>query len=127
MGVYIKGMEMPTSCYKCHMKQRDGMYIVCPVAHERFSVADVNILDYRLDNCPIIPVQPHGDLIDRKELIKDDHQHYEYMSDEFYVTVRDIECAPTIISAEDVTQKTEGGTNETDNFVPGLYEARNGR
>ena len=26
-----------------------------------------------------VPVPPHGDLIDRKQLIKPDHQHYEYM------------------------------------------------
>ena len=65
MSVYIKGMDMPKSCYKCPLRRRDGMDIVCPVAHERFSVADVNILDYHLDNCPLVPVPPHGDLIDR--------------------------------------------------------------
>ncbi len=41
------------------------MDLVCPIAHERFSVADVNILEYRLKNCPLVPVPPHGDLIDR--------------------------------------------------------------
>ena len=40
------------------------MDIVCPVAHERFSVADVNILEYRLNNCPLVSVPPHGRLID---------------------------------------------------------------
>lgn len=44
------------------------MDLVCPIAHERFSVADVNILEYRLDNCPLVPVPPHGDLIDRDVL-----------------------------------------------------------
>ena len=67
-GIYIEGLEMPKSCYKCPMKRRNGMDIVCPVAHERFSVADVNILDYRLDNCPLIPVPPHGRLIDADAL-----------------------------------------------------------
>lgn len=51
----IRGMEMPKSCYKCKMKIRNGMDFVCPVAHERFSAADVNILDYRLDSCPLAP------------------------------------------------------------------------
>lgn len=69
MSILIKGMEMPTSCYKCPLRRRDGMDIVCPVAHERFSVADVNILDYRLDNCPLVPVpEPHGRLIESVEL-----------------------------------------------------------
>lgn len=67
MSVLIKGMEMPSSCYKCHLRQRNGMDIVCPVAPERFSVADVNILEYRLDSCPLVPVAPHGDLIDQDE------------------------------------------------------------
>lgn len=35
-------------------------------------------------------------LIDADKIVKDDHQHYEYMSDTFYVTVADIEAAPTI-------------------------------
>lgn len=70
MGVYIEGMEMPGSCYKCPLRRRDGMDIVCPVAHERFSVADVNILEYRLDNCPLVPVPPHGRLIDADEVLK---------------------------------------------------------
>jgi hypothetical protein len=68
MSILIKGMEMPKSCYKCPMRRRDGMDIVCPVAHERFSVADVNILDYRLDRCPLVPVPPHGRLIDADAL-----------------------------------------------------------
>ena len=59
MGIYIKGMEMPKSCYSCPLRRRDGMDIVCPVAHERFSVADVNILEYRFDNCPLVPVPPN--------------------------------------------------------------------
>ena len=44
------------------------MDIVCPVAHERFSVADINILEYRLDNCPLGYVPPHGRLVDADEL-----------------------------------------------------------
>lgn len=55
MSVIIKGMEMPENCYKCPLRRRDGMDIVCPVAHERFSVADVNIQEYRLPNCPLGP------------------------------------------------------------------------
>ena len=66
-GIYVKGMEMPTSCYKCYLRQRNGMDIVCPVTHEQFSVADINILEYRLDSCPLVPVPPHGKLIDADE------------------------------------------------------------
>lgn len=64
MSVYIKDMEMPKNCYECPVRRRDGMDIVCPLVHERFSVSDVNILFYRLKNCPLTPVQDHGRLID---------------------------------------------------------------
>ena len=70
MSILIKGMEMPTSCYKCPLRRRNGMDIVCPAAHERFSVADINILEYRLDNCPLVLVPPHGDLIDADKLVE---------------------------------------------------------
>lgn len=55
------------------------MDIVCPVAHERFFVADVNILEYRLDNCPLVPVPPHGRLIDADALVNK-HFGKEYLS-----------------------------------------------
>ena len=108
MSVLIKGMDMPTSCYKCKMRQRDGMYIVCPVVQERFSVADVNILDYRLDNCPIIPVPPHGRLIDADALEDDDPDVCNsFMRDgyaescEWGYSHAQIKNAPTVIPAEE--------------------------
>ena len=70
MSILIKGMEMPKSCYKCPLRRRDGMDIVCPVAHERFSVTDVNFLEYRLDSCPLIPVPPHRRCIDADAIVK---------------------------------------------------------
>lgn len=35
-------------------------------------------------------------LIDADELLKDEYQHYDYLFDEYYVRVKDIESAPTI-------------------------------
>ena len=35
-------------------------------------------------------------LIDANEILKSEHQRYDYMSDEYYVLVRDIENAPTV-------------------------------
>ena len=98
MGVYIKGMEMPKSCYSCPLRKRNGIDIVCPVAQERFSVADVNILFYRLNSCPLVPVPPHGDLIDRDAILK----KCEFVctdNDEDIRAVRYsiIENAPTVI------------------------------
>lgn len=83
------------------------MDIVCPVAHERFSVADVNILDYRLDNCPLVPVPPHGDLVDKQRMAETNEQHYKIFEGEpeadyaRKVVLRMLDQAPTIIPAEE--------------------------
>ena len=63
-GVYIRGMEMPKSCYECHIRQRKGLKIVCPILREEFTIADVNIFSFRLKDCPLTHVPDHGRLID---------------------------------------------------------------
>ena len=86
------------------------MDIVCPITHERFSSADVNILYYRLDNCPLVPVPPHGDLIDRDALER--HTVTEWFCGRKRVNVpwKAVSDAPTIIPAEPVNNsyKLEG-------------------
>lgn len=39
---------------------------------------------------------------DVDKLLKDERQHYDYLSDEYYIRVRDVEFAPTIEFTEDV-------------------------
>lgn len=39
-------------------------------------------------------------IIDADEITKDEHQHYDYMADEYYVFVRDIENAPAVDAVE---------------------------
>lgn len=53
--IIIKGMEMPETCYSCPLKKRNGIEMMCPVLRESFSVADVNVLHYRLKDCPLRP------------------------------------------------------------------------
>ena len=104
MSVLIRDMEMPTNCYKCPLRQRNGMEIVCHVAHERFSVGDVNILEYRLDNCPLVPVPPHGRLIDADALIEsfDPSDFWNPdAEDNCFAAVHVVNTAPTIIPAEE--------------------------
>lgn len=78
------------------------MDIVCPVAHERFSVADVNILEYRLNNCPLVPVSPHGRCIDadvlREDWLENGENEYVYDTNAF---LDSIDAAPTIIPASE--------------------------
>ena len=79
-------MEMPESCLECPFKwagdsvtyclaQTPTMKSLMPVKlHEirwkKFSNA-VEKFNWKEDSCPLLPVPPHGDLIDRDALIKD--------------------------------------------------------
>ncbi len=90
MGVYIKGMEMPTSCARCCL---DGF------------CKHWDIVPYRHEDCPLLPVPDHGRLIDADALCK----LCDIMADkcdgigesiwhQFRTTV---EWSPTIIEAEE--------------------------
>ena len=59
MGVYIKGMEMPSGCASCDFANylRDGEPY-CRRLMRRVPAAR------RLPDCPLVPVPPHGRLID---------------------------------------------------------------
>ena len=59
MGVYIKGMEMPTDCIFCPMFH--GAWTMCTVLNKTTRVRG------RPDDCPLVPVPPHGALIDRDD------------------------------------------------------------
>ncbi len=97
MGVYIKGIEMPTKCIECRLMRRcgkDDLDYVCMPA--RVYVEDLtNAYKPRPDYCPLIEVPPHGDLIDRND-IKDRVSWCTTVNHAL------IECdrAPTIIPAE---------------------------
>ena len=60
MGLYIKNMKTPESC------------LYCAFNYDRFKclITKENTigLDYDKRHCPLIPVPPHGDLIDRDEM-----------------------------------------------------------
>lgn len=93
MSIYIKGMEMPEvgeHILSLHV-YHDGTASI--IGRHRY---------YKKEPFEAIAVPPHGRLIDADEITEHDHQHYEYLTDTFYVTVRDIELAPTIIEAEGV-------------------------
>ncbi len=69
MGVYIKGMEMPTSEEKCKFIQP---------APFRAPFCVINGVCHGIDDCPLVPVPSHGDLIDRDaciDYIRDNDQH----------------------------------------------------
>ena len=89
MGVYIKGMEMPKSCGNCFF--------------------DTHCDNWRLrnwgapppDDCPLVPVPPHGRLIDademRDEWLINGENEYVYDTNAF---LESIDNQPTVIPAE---------------------------
>ena len=68
-GVYIKGMEMPETCYECPCG--DNEFYQCCATKERFSYHrdEYGYPDgERQDWCPLISVPDHGRLIDERWL-----------------------------------------------------------
>lgn len=66
MGVYIKDMEMPTSCFECNLRKVWDDGIQCLVNKGIWMDADG-----KHGCCPLVEVETHGDLIDRDKLEKD--------------------------------------------------------
>ena len=122
-GIYIPGMEMPTSCRNCFVRLRAwGAFPACDVA-ENYEVGRDLVLDgytYKKvpDGCPLIPVPDHGRLIDADALMKEFEkaentmakhgQEYscsflsssQEISTEWYCVEDMLDNAPTIIPAD---------------------------
>ena len=67
MGVYIKDMEMPTNCHSCPM----CLMRFCQAGDRELSERETRPNAKRPEDCPLLPVPPHGNLIDRDKLEKD--------------------------------------------------------
>jgi len=100
MSILIKGMEMPTSCFYCPMRE---WYIIHGEKITSCRVAKMLITneDERPSFCPIVPVPPHGRLIDADALMK----HEVFLTCDGgkmpIVYSAYIRYAPTIIEAEE--------------------------
>ena len=83
MSILIKGMEMPKNCFDCpcyHHKVDDGYYDyeICGASGTVFNDGYSSVTGHkdhivpfkeRLDNCPLVPVPPHGPLVDTLDVI----------------------------------------------------------
>ncbi len=99
MNILIKGMEMP----------KPGRYEATIIVLDK-STAEIAISPVEDDigywkEYPLIPVPPHGDLIDR-DAIRAEIKKHATPSDAWVFSF--IRTAPTIIPAEEGTQKEEG-------------------
>ena len=76
MSILIKGMEMPKDCPMCSMAHYDitGTFRGCEiVAGKKHAINDLVYANSstRPNWCPLVPVPPHGRLIDADALIAD--------------------------------------------------------
>lgn len=103
MSILIKGMEMPKSCFGCSLRKVWDDGVQCLVNKGLWMDADSKHHD-----CPLIPVPPHGDLIDR-DAIKNRYK-YEltrtYLDDYakgYQTALKAVlgDTTPTIIPAEE--------------------------
>lgn len=92
MSILITGMEMPTSCADCRLMADGWCYSVGLDQREKISTVK------RPTWCPLVPVPPHGNLIDRDKL-----RGAMLIGEQCLYSWGEIEdaidCAPTIIPA----------------------------
>lgn len=119
MSILIKGIEMPKNCCACPLfKSNMSKQLFCK-AFGAFDKSDYDKLPIeRMPNCPIVPVQPHGRLIDAdvlmNEMDKQENALYEHghefsfsfksggdVCTAWYNVEMMVEDAPTIIPAEE--------------------------
>ena len=105
MSILIRGIEMPKDCESCPCNTADAFGGLGCRATGYIPLRKAN--QNRPDNCPLVPVPPHGDLIDRDALMKDGwlNLHKEVMRMGGYA-VHELPLAnlsiPVVIPAEGV-------------------------
>lgn len=116
MGVYIRGMEMPKNCIKCKL----CVSYKCVLTGEIRWSDEFDYDSKRFEDCPLVPVPPHGRLIDADALITKDNKDYEAALDatttvatkSMIMRIHEqmqsvISETPTIIPAEPCKEKGE--------------------
>ena len=112
MGVYIKCMEMPTSCNVCPFRKLWPMddEVQCLVNRDLW-----NDNSERHKLCPLVPVPQHGRTIDADALDiyrreeqawhdykrNPDNEYLEGVKDGLHEAAKQLSTAPTIIPAEE--------------------------
>ena len=101
MGVYIKGMEMPTSCGECdYCHPTDKFPCWCYLKEFPIKPSETDLRD---GLCPLIEVtEPHGRLIDIRCVEDNKFVAIENSSQRWWNGALDsiIDNAPTVIEAE---------------------------
>lgn len=69
MSVLIKDMVMPTGCYDCPFRADVNLGVGIADGCNAIKAMISNPAE-RLPDCPLVPVSPHGRLIDADEFLK---------------------------------------------------------
>lgn len=106
MSVLIMGFEKPDHCLRCPMKGTDDECVLQGV-----EVCDeYENWKQQMANCPLVPVPPHGRLIDGDALLEWANAGLRFGDPDFHAglwhTISAIEDAPTIIPAEPPKEET---------------------
>ena len=113
MSVLVKGMEMPKNCMDCPFKGFDragGRGTICTInesitLHAVLDGVDVKFV--RMGDCPLVPVPPHGRLIDADAipyLLGTTHEKAYDVVPRFM-----IDKMPTVIEADGLDEVTDVG------------------
>ena len=97
MSVLIKDMEIPNNCCGCEFSDYTPTGSIPYCRRTRKDLAADVYFNKRDSDCPLLPVPPHGRLIDADAL---DSSETDYLGNHFVYLV-DIDDAPTIIPASE--------------------------
>lgn len=95
MSVIVKGMDMPKDCGHCRFAVDGWCY-----AYGRVNIDALSTYE-RTNYCPLVPVPPHGRLIDADVALRSEQP--SNVTDEQWAQTTLARCiinAPTIIDAE---------------------------
>lgn len=92
MSVLIKGMTMPHNCFLCPLSVMNGERVYCEVTKDEVLRAKI------AQDCPLIELPPHGDLIDRDEQIE---RAWRLNLSTRELIEEMLKTAPTILEAEE--------------------------
>lgn len=108
MGIYIN-MEMPKSCADCKLGKKYGLVgdYHCFLLDQYFTNNPKPPYKEKPDECPLIPVPPHGRLIDADALEVISYREIPQGCEDTFDSgvmwlLEQIDLLPTIIPAEEV-------------------------
>ena len=99
MKAYLE-IEMPRCCNKCPMLAYEG-HTLC-ICRALPAIEEGEVLKpwkNKRKDCPLKPIPPHGDLIDRDALLDTATIHWSQTTNESCFPIDEIEYAPAIIPA----------------------------